>query len=67
MSQTPLLPPNTVLPEIVGDFPCIVVYVDVAQEKVLECRWSKFSEVMPTVAAMHEQNKETGAEPNGKK
>ena len=38
MSQTPLLPPNTVLPEIVGDFPCIVVYVDVAQEKVLECR-----------------------------
>ncbi len=67
MSQTPLLPPNTVLPEIVGDFPCIVVYVDVAQEKVLECRWSKFSEVMPTVAAIQENEKAQKAGSDGQK
>ena len=65
MPEKPLLPKNTVLPEIVGDFPCVVFYVDVAQDKLLEYRWSKLSEIIPTIAVIQDGNKEAGDGPNG--
>ena len=67
MPQSPLLPKNFVLPEIVGDFPCVVFYVDVAQDKLLEYRWSKLSEVIPTIAVIQDGNKEQGDIHDGKK
>ncbi len=67
MPQSPLLPKNFVLPEIIGDFPCVVFYVDVAQDKVLEYRWSKLSEVVPTIAVIQENEMEQKAGCDGKK
>ena len=67
MPQSPLLPKNFVLPEIIGDFPCVVFYVDVAHDKVLDYCWSKLSEVMPTIAIVHEGKKELDGGQNGKK
>lgn len=65
MPDQPLLPKNTVLPEIVGDFPCVVFYVDVAQDKLLEYRWAKLSEVIPTMAVIQDGNQALAEVQNG--
>ena len=57
MPEPFLLPKKTVLPEIPGDLPCVVVYVDVAQNKLLEYRWSTVAEILPTIAIIHENQK----------
>jgi hypothetical protein len=42
-----------------------VFYVDVAQDKLLEYRWSKLSEVIPSIAVIQDGNQEAGDAPNG--
>jgi len=66
MPQTPFLPKNTVLPEISGDIPCVVFYVDVVHDKLLEYRWSKLSEVAQTIAVIDDAAKEEKAGHDGK-
>ena len=57
MTEPFSMPKKTVLPEIPGDLPCVVVYVDVTQNKLLEYRWSTVAEIIPTIANIHENQK----------
>ena len=67
MPQQALLPKNSVFPEIVGDLPVVVFYVDVAQDKLLEYRMSKLSEVAATIAVIQDDQKDKKGERDGKK
>jgi hypothetical protein len=49
--------PKTALPELPGDLPCVVFYVDAAQKTVLDYRWSTVAEVLPTVVIVQENQK----------
>jgi hypothetical protein len=54
MTQKALLPKNSVFPDLVGDIPVVVFYVDVAHDRLLEYRMSKLSEVAATIAVIQE-------------
>jgi hypothetical protein len=59
--------PKTVLPELPGDLPCVVLYVDAAQKTVLDYRWSTVAEVLPTVVIVQENQKAAKAGAHGPK
>jgi len=67
MTQKALLPKNSVFPDLVGDIPVVVFYVDVAQDRLLEYRMSKLSEVAATIAVIQENQKAQKGDRDGQK
>jgi hypothetical protein len=67
MTQKALLPKNSVFPDLVADIPVVVFYVDVAQDRLLEYRMSKLSEVAATIAIIQESQKAEKEVCNGQK
>ena len=67
MTQKALLPKNSVFPDLVGDIPVVVFYVDVAQDRLLEYRMSKLSEVAATIAVIQDSQKAQKGAHDGQK